>query len=87
MQGTDPALAIERATQALYATASTQRQPRLVKTIMVMMVIALVLVAMAPILASSMRPDGDASPVAGAHSADVSHSSTALSAAQPSYAP
>jgi hypothetical protein len=57
MQGSDPALAMERATQALYATASTPREPRAVKTIVVLMAVAVVLLAMVPFLASSMRPD------------------------------
>ena len=58
MQASDHALAIERATDALYATASESRQPRAVKTIVMMMVLAVVLLAMLPFLATSMDTDG-----------------------------
>jgi hypothetical protein len=74
MQGSDPALAIERATQALYATASTPREPRAVKTIILLMAVTVVLLAMVPFLASSVRPDAESS---GPHTAKRGTSSDA----------
>jgi hypothetical protein len=85
MQGSDPALAIERATQALYATASTPREPRAVKTIIVLMAVAVVLLAMVPFLASSMRPDTDSSGPRMAQPATSSEAPVQTSASTQTY--
>jgi flagellar basal body-associated protein FliL len=77
MQTTDHAMTIDRATQALYATASEPYRPRAVKMIVVMMVVAVVLLAMAPIVASSMRPSSEESTTASVSVAQQPATATA----------
>jgi flagellar basal body-associated protein FliL len=81
MQPNEHALAIERATQALYATASEPRPQRAVKTILIMMVLAVVLLAMVPVLASSMTGSGNSNPPhpsVSASSSDASYATPAV---------
>ena len=81
MHTQDPALAIDRATQALYATASETREPRAVKLIVVMMVVTVALLAMVPIFASSLQGEGE--PTGGALVTQAPEAQTSVSPVMP----